>query len=90
MATGGAGLSFGIGGWESQLVALFQDEKVFKEFVINGFDAGAKAGTMVGDDKEELGYGYHEGRAVFLLTKKGWKVNAKLTGTRYWPDDSLN
>jgi hypothetical protein len=25
-----------------------------------------------------------------VLTGQGWKVAAKLTGSRYWPDDALN
>ena len=90
MATTGAGLSFGIGGWESQLVILFQNETDLENFAKNGHDATAEAGTMVGDDKEQLSHRFNEGKAVFILTKKGWKIGAKLTGSRYWPDDELN
>lgn len=90
MATAGAGLSFGIGGWESQLVILFENQTDFNTFVEQGLDATAEAGTMVGEEKEQLGYRFNNGKSVFLLTKKGWKVSAKLTGSRYWPDDELN
>ncbi len=90
MATGGAGVSFGIGGWESQLVILFENSSDFEKFVREGYDATAEAGTMMGDDKEQLSHRFNEGKAVFILTKKGWKVSAKLTGSRYWPDDELN
>ena len=90
MATGGAGLSFGIGGWESQLVILFESDTDFEEFTVQGLDATAEAGTMMGDDKEQLSHRFNEGKAVFILTKKGWKIGAKLTGSRYWPDDELN
>ncbi len=90
MATGGAGVSFGIGGWESQLVILFENSSDFEKFVREGYDATAEAGTMIGDDKEQLSHRFNEGKAVFILTKKGWKVSAKLTGSRYWPDDELN
>ena len=90
MATTGAGLSFGLGGWESQLVVLFEHETDFKEFGKQGFDANAEAGAMVGDEKELLSHRFHQGKAVFLLTQKGWKIGAKLTGSRYWPDDELN
>ncbi len=90
MATGGAGLSFGIGGWESQLVILFESNADFERFSREGYDATAEAGTMIGDDKEQLSHRFNEGKAVFILTKKGWKVGAKLTGSRYWPDDELN
>ena len=90
MATTGAGLSFGIGGWESQLVILFQSNADLENFAKNGHDATAEAGAMAGDDKEQLSHRFNEGKAVFILTKKGWKIGAKLTGSRYWPDDELN
>jgi hypothetical protein len=53
-------------------------------------DATAEAGTLTGDSKDELALRFDDGRAVFVLTKKGWKVSAKLTGTKYWPDEGLN
>lgn len=90
MATAGAGLSFGIGGWESQMVILFENDADFNEFIEQGLDATAEAGTMAGEDKEQLSYRFNEGKSVFILTKKGWKVGAKLTGSRYWPDEDLN
>ena len=90
MATTGAGLSFGIGGWESHLVILFQNETDLENFAKNGHDATAEAGAMASDDKEQLSHRFNEGKAVFILTKKGWKVSAKLTGSRYWPDEELN
>lgn len=90
MATAGAGLSFGIGGWESQLVILFENDADINAFVEQGLDATAEAGAMAGDDKEQLSHRFNEGKSVFMLTKKGWKVGAKLTGSRYWPDDELN
>jgi len=90
MATVGAGVSFGIGGFERQLVILFEDDSDLEMFVNQGLDATAEIGTMVGDEKDELALRFNEGRAVFVLTKKGWKIAAKLTGSRYWPDQELN
>jgi lipid-binding SYLF domain-containing protein len=90
MATTGAGLSFGIGGWESQLIIVFESAADFEAFGKQGLDATAEAGTMVGDDKDQLSHRFNEGKAYYLLTKKGWKIGAKLTGSRYWPDDELN
>ena len=90
MATTGAGISFGIGGFENQLVILFEDDGDFAEFVRTGYDAGAQVGAMVGEDKNQLKLRFTVGKAVFVLTKKGWKVDARLTGSRYWPDDELN
>jgi hypothetical protein len=90
MATTGAGLSFGLGGFASQLVILFEDSAVFNAFVVEGLDASAGVGAMAGEEKEELGVRFDDGKAVFVLTGKGWKVAAKLTGSRYWPDEALN
>jgi hypothetical protein len=90
MATTGAGMGFGLGGFASQLVILFENETAFEHFVADGLDAGAEVGAMTGDEKERLTLGFHDGKAVFVLTGKGWKISAKLTGSRYWPDEALN
>jgi lipid-binding SYLF domain-containing protein len=90
MATTGAGLSLGLGGFASQLVILFDDDARFQKFVTQGLDASASVGTMAGDEKDELALRFDEGKAVFVLTGKGWKVAAKLTGSRYWPDETLS
>jgi lipid-binding SYLF domain-containing protein len=90
MATTGAGLSFGIGGFASQLVILFEDAAAFQTFVAEGLDATAEVGTMAGQEKEQLPLRFDDGKAVFVLTGKGWKVGAKLIGSRYWPDEELN
>ncbi|MCG6861153.1 MAG: hypothetical protein LJE70_07755 [Chromatiaceae bacterium] len=90
MATAGAGMSFGIGGFDTQLVILFEDSDQFAQFVVEGLDASAQVGTMTGEKQDQLTLRYDEGKAVFVLTEKGWKIAAKLTGSRYWPDESLN
>lgn len=90
MGTAGVGLSLGIGGFETQIVALFEDSWGFNQFIVEGYDATAQAGTMFGDDKTDIGVRFVDGRAIFVLTKQGWKVSATAAGTRYWPDSSLN
>ena len=90
MATTGAGLSFGLGGFASQLVILFENPAAFRTFVAEGLDATGEVGAMAGDTKEQLALRFDDGKAVFVLTGKGWKVAAKLTGSRYWPDEALN
>jgi len=90
MATTGAGLSFGLGGFASQLVILFEDGATLDRFLAEGLDATAGVGAMAGAEKEQLRLGFDEGKALFVLTGKGWKVGAKLTGSRYWPDAALN
>ena len=90
MGTAGLGLSLGIGGFETQVVILFEDERDFDDFVTYGYDATADAGTMFGDDTETLGVRFVDGRALFTLTKRGWKVSASAGGTKYWADPELN
>ncbi len=90
MGTAGVGMSFGVGGFETQVVLLFQDGWDFNEFITMGYDATAEAGTMFGEDKAEFGVRFVDGRAIFVLTKQGWKVSATAAGTRYWADQNLN
>lgn len=90
MATTGAGMGFGLGGFASQLVIIFEDAATLRSFLTEGLDATAGVGAMAGEEKEQLDLRFDDGKAVFVLTGKGWKVSAKLTGSRYWPDDVLN
>lgn len=90
MGTGGVGFSFGFGGFVSQVVILFQDDWTFQHFVTSGFDATATAGTMLGEDRQDASLGFTDGRSIFVLTDKGWKVSATAAGTKYWRDAHLN
>ena len=90
MATGGAGFGLGFGDFERQLLILIESEAVLRTFLDEGYDASASASMLTGEDREELAAQFTDSRAVFMLTRRGWKVSAKLTGTRYWPDDGLN
>jgi hypothetical protein len=51
---------------------------------------GLVTATVVQAKIDEAESDPNEGKAVFVLSGKGWKVAAKLTGSRYWPDDELN
>ena len=90
MRTGGVGFSLGIGGFESQIVILFEKTAGLDAFAINGYDATAEAGTMFGDEKAEQTVRFVDGRSIFVLTKKGLKVSTSAAGTKYWPDPDLN
>jgi hypothetical protein len=90
MGTGGLGLSFGIGGFESQVVILFETAGGFAAFITDGYDATAQAGSMFGDEKTGEAVRFVDGRSIFVLDKKGWKVSATAAGTKYWPDPDLN
>ncbi len=91
MATGGLGLSFGLGGFQRQIVILFATEAALQQFLDRGLTGGAEAGVLMGDEKEQLRLPFDRaGKAIFVLTDSGWKVAAQLTGTKYWRDEPLN
>ena len=90
MGTGGAGAAIGIGGFEAQIVILFERPDAFNSFVTNGYDATAETGTKYGDETTDQSVRFIDGRSVFVLGTRGWRVGASASGTRYWPDDDLN
>lgn len=90
MGTGGVGAAFGIGGFESQFVIMFEAPVDFERFVENGYDASADAGAMQGDERTMTEVKFTDGRSFFVLSKKGWRVNANASGTKYWQDEDLN
>jgi lipid-binding SYLF domain-containing protein len=64
MAKTGAGLSLGIGGFDDQIVILFEDGATFESFLEKGSDAAAKGGTMIGEDRNEFMHQFSGGKAV--------------------------
>jgi hypothetical protein len=91
MGTAGIGFSFGLGGFETQVVMFFETEWDLREFMRNGYDATAQAGAMFDHEKAEaVVAGFTNGRAIFFLTQRGWKVSATAAGTKYWRDADLN
>lgn len=90
MGTGGVGAAVGIGGFATQFVILFENAAAFQSFITDGYDATAGAGTMSGTDSTDETARFVEGRSFFALSKKGWRVNANATGTKYWKSPELN
>jgi lipid-binding SYLF domain-containing protein len=90
MGTGGVGVSLGLGGFETQVVMLFQTDAVYENFVTQGYDATAEAGTMFDDDEARGTVRFADGRSIYYLTNRGWKVSASAAGTKYWRDVDLN
>ena len=90
MGTGGVGAAFGIGGFESQFVIMFETPVDFQRFVDNGYDASAAAGTMQGRERSGDSVQFTDGRSFFVLSKTGWRINANANGTKYWKDADLN
>jgi hypothetical protein len=69
---------------------LFQTDPVYEHFVTQGYDATAEAGTMFDDDETRGTVRFADGRSIYYLTSKGWKVSASAAGTKYWRDIDLN
>ena len=91
MGTAGVGFSFGVGGFETQVVMFLENRWDLLEFTRIGYDATAQAGAMFDQDKAEAFFaGFTNGRAIFFLTNRGWKVSATAAGTKYWRDADLN
>lgn len=82
MGTGGIGLGIGVKTY--QVIMLFENEKVFKNFIDNGWQADAEAGAAAGTKGAGVKTTFHEGMAVFVRTKKGLMASADVSGTKYW------
>ncbi|HSO84185.1 hypothetical protein [Thiocapsa sp.] len=90
MATGGVGFSYGMGGFASELVILFEDEAAFSRFVELGFEVSAEARGSVSGEGGDVTKPFSRGVSVYRVTESGMRLEATLFGTRFWPDEALN
>ncbi|WP_299660675.1 hypothetical protein [uncultured Ruegeria sp.] len=90
MGTGGVGGAIGIGGFETKFVILFETPADLEKFISQGYDATAETGAMYGEDRSGETLHFTEGRSFFALSKKGWRVSAGATGTKFWKSPELN
>ena len=92
MALGGLG--FGLGVKDYRVVMLFKDKATVTQFIESGWDFGAHAdaAAVAGESGAEAsGEGnINAGIEVFSMTEAGLALQATVTGTKYWKDDSLN
>lgn len=92
MASGGLGLGLGIK--DFRIVFLFQDKKVFDNFVENGWEANAQADAAL--KAQEVGGALNAsvtvapGIRIYKLTQSGLALQATIQGTKYWKDGDLN
>jgi len=92
MALGGIGLGLGVKDYRQVLV--FKTKEAMQRFVTSGWefgahaDAAAKAGETGGElsGEEDIASDIE----VYSLTESGLALQATVTGTKYWKDDSLN
>lgn len=85
MGSGGVGLGLGVKTY--QVIMLFEKEKVFRNFVDNGWQADSQAGVAGGTKGAAAKTTFHNGMAVFVRTKKGLMASADISATKYWRSD---
>lgn len=90
MGTGELGAAIGIGGFATQFVIMFETPADYEGFITNGWDATAETGALHGEERDNEVLRFVDGRSVFVLSKKGWRLNANAGGTKYWPSPELN
>ncbi|AXT25915.1 hypothetical protein D1823_04550 [Ruegeria sp. AD91A] len=90
MGTGGVGGAIGIGGFQTKFVILFETSTDLDKFISQGYDATAETGAMYGEDKTGETLRFTDGRSFFVLNKKGWRVSAGASGTKFWKSPELN
>lgn len=90
MKMGTAGLNFGVGGQKYQVVFLFENAKVFNNFVEKGWQADASANASAGTKGVNAGATFNNGLAIYQITDKGLMLQADISGTKYWKNKKLN
>ncbi len=92
MASGGVG--FGLGVKDFRIVFIFENKKVFDNFVNHGWEANAQAdaAAKVGKDGGALNAAItvEPGVRIYKLTQSGLALQATIQGTKYWKDGDLN
>jgi lipid-binding SYLF domain-containing protein len=92
MGTVGVGLGLGIKDFRG--VFLFENQKVYDDFVNKGWEANAQADAAAkADDKGGAVGGaisVAPGVRLYQMTESGLALQATIQGTKYWKDAALN
>ena len=87
-------MGFGLGVKDYRVVMLFKDKATMTQFIESGWDFGAHAdaAAVAGETGAEASAegNIDGGIEVFSMTESGLALQATVTGTKYWKDDSLN
>jgi lipid-binding SYLF domain-containing protein len=89
------GFGIGIGAKDFYAVIVFHSPEALKTFESDGWEWGgdADAAGKTGEDQGVSASGsasIQKDMEVYLLTEKGFALQATASGTKYWPDDELN
>lgn len=92
MFSGGVGVGLGVK--DFRIVFVFDNKKVFDEFVNSGWEANAQADAAAKADEKggaaSAAVTVAPGVHIYKLTKNGLALQATIQGTKYWKDDELN
>lgn len=92
MLTGGVGIGLGVKNFRG--IFVFENDKVFNQFVDSGWEANAQASAAAKAGKEggafEGAITVAPGVRLYQLTEVGLALEATIQGTKYFKDDDLN
>lgn len=92
MASGGVG--FGLGVKDFRAIFLFENKRVYDNFVEYGWEANVQADAAIKlNEKGEAinaAITVAPGIRLYKLTKSGLALQATIQGTKYWKDKDLN
>jgi lipid-binding SYLF domain-containing protein len=89
------GFGIGLGAKDFYAVIIFNSPAALKAFVSEGWEWGGDA-DAAGKTGEGSGAaasasaGLQKDMEVYLMTEKGFALQATVSGTKYWADDELN
>lgn len=90
MKMGTAGLNLGLGGQKYKVIFLFDNDKTFRDFVDNGWQAGSDANAVAGTAGANAAAAFKNGMAVYQITDGGLMLQVDISGTKYWKNKKLN
>jgi lipid-binding SYLF domain-containing protein len=93
MKMGEVGVGLGLGAKDFRAVFVFHSMNTLKRFVKHGWVFGAQADAAAKASDKGAAVGGEttvENITIYQLTETGLALQATVTGTKYWKDDSLN
>ncbi|MDQ7044363.1 MAG: hypothetical protein Q9M32_00415 [Sulfurimonas sp.] len=94
MNMGSGGLGFGLGVKDFRAIFIFENKKVYDNFINSGWEANAQTdvAAKVGKDGGAINAAITvaPGIRLYKLTQNGLAIQATIQGTKYWKDSDLN
>lgn len=94
MKMGQFGAGLGVAFQDFRAVMIFNNKRVLREFVDEGWDFGGKAEAAAKSSEKGGAVGGEESfnpdMVIYQLTKAGIALRGQIAGTKYWRYDELN